>query len=226
MTSTRPASIADNLRSVRQRIARAAERAGRSPDDVTLVAITKGMSADAVRQAFQAGVRQFGENRLQEAQPKLAALADLRPQSTWHMVGHLQSNKVKASIQVFDIIQSVDSVRLGEALDKRAEGPIPVFLEVNVSGEATKYGFRPGELGEAFRHLDGCRNLQIRGLMTIAPLLPDPEMARPVFRKLRELAQGLGVRELSMGMTNDFEMAVEEGATLVRIGTAIFGPRG
>ena len=218
-------SIADNLRSVRERIARAAERAGRPSGDVTLVAVTKDVDATSVREAFQAGLNQFGENRLQEAERKLAALADLRPDSTWHMVGHLQSNKVKNSIQVFDIIQSIDSVRLGEALDARAEKSVPVLLEVNVAGEASKYGFRPDELTEAVERLGHCPNLDIRGLMTIAPMDPDPEAARPVFRKLRELARELALRELSMGMTNDFEVAVEEGATMVRIGTAIFGPR-
>ena len=218
-------SIADNVRSVEERIAAAAQRAGRAASEVTLVAVTKGMDAASVREAFQAGVRQLGENRLQEAEGKLPALQDIRAATTWHMIGHLQTNKVKSSIQVFDIIQSVDSVRLGEALDKRDDGPVRVFLEVNVSGEASRSGFRPGEVAAALEEMRRCRHLDIRGLMTIAPMVDEPEQARPVFRELRQLGKRLGLSELSMGMTGDFEVAVEEGATMVRVGTAIFGPR-
>lgn len=215
-------AIADNIRAVQQRIARAAERAGRPVLDVTLLAVTKSADAAGIREAFDAGLTQFGESRVQDAQRKLQALADLRGQTTWHMVGHLQRNKVKTSIQVFDIIQSIDSVRLGELLDEKAEGAIPVFLEVNVAREPSKHGFDPEDLPAALEHLSRCRKLEIRGLMTVAPMVPEPQEVRPVFRTLRELAVRSGLRELSMGMSSDFEVAVEEGATLVRIGTAIF----
>ncbi len=218
-------SIADNILAVQTRVAAAARRAGRRPEDVTLVAVSKGHPASAVREAYAAGLRHFGENRVQEAEGKLAALSDLRPQVTWHMVGHLQTNKAKAALQLFDIIQSVDSVRLGETLDAKATRPVGVFLEVNVAGEATKGGLPPDQVAETLKALSRCPNLRVGGLMTIAPLVEDPEETRPVFRRLRELARGLGLSGLSMGMTNDFEVAVEEGATIVRIGTALFGPR-
>lgn len=212
------------LQSILLRIARAAERAHRSTSDVTLIAVTKTIAPPDIEQAFRLGVRHFGENRVQAAQRKLAELADLRPHMTWHMVGNLQSNKAKISTEVFDIIQSVASVDLGERLDGLLERPMPVCLEVNVAEEATKHGFRPAEVAGAWKRLRRCRNLDVRGLMTIAPLAADPEQARPVFRRLRELASDLGLAGLSMGMTNDFDVAIEEGATMVRIGRAIFGP--
>ena len=218
-------SIADNILAVQTRVAAAARRAGRCPEDVTLVAVSKGHPASAVREAYAAGLRHFGENRVQEAEGKLASLRDIRSQVTWHMVGHLQTNKAKAALQLFDIIQSVDSVRLGETLDAKATGPVGVFLEVNVAGEASKGGLPPDQVAETLKALSRCPNLRVGGLMTIAPLVEDPEETRPVFRRLRELARGLGLSGLSMGMTNDFEVAVEEGATIVRIGTALFGPR-
>lgn len=218
-------SIADNILTVQTRVAAAARRAGRRPENVTLVAISKGHPASAVREAYAAGQRHFGENRVQEAESKLAALPDLRPHVTWHMVGHLQTNKAKVALQLFDIIQSVDSARLGETLDAKATRPVGVFLEVNVAGEASKGGLPPDQVAETLKALSRCPNLRVGGLMTIAPLVEDREETRPVFRRLRELAEGLGLGGLSMGMTNDFEVAVEEGATIVRIGTAIFGPR-
>lgn len=216
-------SIAENIASVQRRIALAARRSGRRPEHVTLVAITKGADAAAVREAHAAGLRDFGENRLQEAQGKLAALSDIRAATTWHMVGHVQTNKARSCIDLFDIIHSIDSIHLGEALDRRAEAPVAGFLEVNVTKEATKHGFSPEDLPGAFEGLSRLRHLDIRGLMTVAPMARDPETARPIFHELRELANRLGLAGLSMGMTNDFEVAVEEGATLVRIGGAIFG---
>jgi pyridoxal phosphate enzyme (YggS family) len=220
-------TIAERLEALRLRIAEACRRSGRSPEEVTLVAVAKGFPADTVREGAAAGLRHFGENRVQEAQAKLPLLADLSPRPTWHMVGHLQSNKVKTALGLFDIIHSVDSLHLAEAISKRAPLPVrvPVLLEVNVSGEAAKYGFSVEGLpaqAEAIRNLPG---LDVRGLMTVAPLTEDPEQVRPVFRRLRGLAETLGLRELSMGMTDDFEVAVEEGATIVRIGRAIFGER-
>ena len=221
------ATVAERLQAVRLRIADACARAGRSPDEVTLVAVTKGFPPEAVREAAAAGVRHFGENRIQEAQAKLPALGDLSPKPTWHMVGHLQTNKVKTALNLFDIIQSVDSFHLAEAINRRAPQPnrVPVRLEVNVAAEPAKYGFSPDELpsqAEAIRRLPG---LDVRGLMTVAPMTDDREQLRPIFRRLRQLAQSLQLPELSMGMTDDFETAVEEGATIVRVGRAIFGER-
>ena len=221
------ATVAERLQAVRLRIADACARTGRSPDEVTLVAVTKGFPPEAVREAAAAGVRHFGENRIQEAQAKLPALGDLSPKPTWHMVGHLQTNKVKTALNLFDIIQSVDSFHLAEAINRRAPQPdrVPVLLEVNVAAEPAKYGFSPDELpsqAEAIRRLPG---LDVRGLMTVAPMTDDREQLRPIFRRLRQLAQSLQLPELSMGMTDDFETAVEEGASIVRVGRAIFGER-
>ncbi len=220
-------TIAERLEAVRLRIAEACRRSGRPPDEVTLVAITKGFPPEAVREGAAAGLRHFGENRVQEAQAKLPLLADLTPRPLWHMVGHLQTNKVKTALGLFDIIHSVDSLHLAEAISRRAPQSVrvPVLLEVNAAGEAAKYGFSAEELpaqAEAVRSRPG---LDVRGLMTVAPLTESTEEVRPVFRRLRALAEPLGLRELSMGMTDDFEVAVEEGATIVRIGRAIFGER-
>ncbi len=220
-------TIAGRLEAVRLRIASSCLRGGRSPDEVTLVAVTKGFPPEAVREAAAAGLRHFGENRVQEARAKLPFLRDLSPRATWHMVGHLQTNKVKTALDLFDIIHSVDSLRLAEAISRRAPQPdrVPVLLEVNVAADPAKYGFSPQELphqAEAIRRLPG---LDLRGLMTVTPMTDDPEQVRPVFRSLRQLARSLNLPELSMGMTDDFEPAVEEGATIVRIGRAIFGER-
>jgi hypothetical protein len=206
-------------------MAQACERSHRSPDEITLVAITKGVEVPAIRAAFDCGIRDFGENRVQEAEEKIAQLADLKPHVTWHMVGHLQSNKAKAAVELFDIIHSVDSVKLAEILSRRAENPLAVLLEINVSGEATKGGFSVSEIIAAAKGIRQLPNLKMMGLMTVAPFVADPEEVRPVFRKLRELRDSLGLEHLSMGMTDDFEVAIEEGATMLRIGRAIFGER-
>jgi pyridoxal phosphate enzyme (YggS family) len=221
------ATIAERLEAVRLRIAEACHRVGRSPDEVTLVAVVKGFPPEVVREGAAAGIRDFGENRVQEAQAKLPHLADLSPRPAWHMIGHLQSNKVKTALNLFDIIQSVDSLHLAEAISRRGppSAPLPILLETNVAGDPAKYGFSPEELpaqAEAIRRLPG---LDVRGLMTVAPLAEDADELRPVFRRLRDLARSLDLPELSMGMTDDFEVAVEEGATIVRIGRAIFGER-
>lgn len=217
--------IEDKVREVRFRIARACQRSHRSPDEVTLVAITKGVSAETIRCAFHCGIRHFGENRVQEAETKLAQLSDLRSEITWHMVGHLQTNKAKKALELFDIIHSVDSLRLAEVLSRRAGRTFPVLLQVNVSGETSKSGFSVAEVAVALDTISQLPNIKVIGLMTIAPLSIDPEVVRPVFRKLRELRDQLGLEHLSMGMSDDFEVAVEEGATMVRIGRAIFGER-
>ena len=217
--------IEANIGEVQRRIARACERSHRSPGEIMLVAITKGTDVPAIRVAFGSGIRDFGENRVREAEGKIAQLTDLKPNVTWHMVGHLQSNKAKSAVELFDIIQSVDSVRLADILNRRAQKTLPVLLEVNVSGEATKGGFSIVETEAAVKAIKQSPNLKVIGLMTVAPFMADPEEVRPVFRKLRELRDSLGLEHLSMGMTDDFEVAVEEGATMLRIGRAIFGER-
>ena len=218
-------TIEQNVRYVERSIAGACERAGRSPDDVTLIAVTKTIGIPAIEAAFNAGIRNFGENRVQEAQPKIEQLASLRPSLIWHMVGHLQTNKAKTAMDIFDIIHSVDSLRLAETLSQRSQNKLPVLIEVNVSGEATKSGFLLPEADEAVKRIGRLPNIEVEGLMTIAPWGSDAEEVRPIFRRLRQLGDALGLRHLSMGMTDDFEVAIEEGATLVRIGRAIFGER-
>ncbi|HEX75810.1 MAG TPA: YggS family pyridoxal phosphate-dependent enzyme [Dehalococcoidia bacterium] len=217
--------IEANIQELQRRITQACERSHRLPSDITMVAVAKGFPASAVKAAFDCGVRDFGENRVQEAERKIGQLPDLKADVTWHMVGHLQSNKAKAAVELFDIIHSVDSTRLAGILNRRAQGTLPVLLEVNVSGEATKSGFAVEEVVEAVEEVRRLPNLELNGLMTIAPLAANPEEVRPVFRKLRELQYSLGLEHLSMGMTDDFEVAIEEGATILRIGRAIFGNR-
>lgn len=227
-------AIARNVREVLDRIARAASRAGRRPEAIRLVAVTKTVPAERIRAAVDAGVRLFGESRLQEALPKIEALrgCDVR----WHFIGRLQRRKVKAVVGTFAMIHSVDSLDLATEIDRRAgEAGLrqDVLLEINVGGEATKTGFSPDEAANAITALDALPNVAVRGLMAIPPPGPDAEASRGYFRAMRELATSLAGRslrwvrmeELSMGMTGDFEVAVEEGATMVRIGTAIFGAR-
>lgn len=217
--------IAAGIVRVQERIRRACERAGRDPSTVTLVAVTKGVAPQQVEAAHRAGVYHFGENRVQEAQVKLPLLAHLTPPPTWHMVGHLQTNKVKTALTLFHTVHSVDSVRLAQALSQRAAGALSIFLEVNLSGEDTKYGFSPEGVARAVEEITPLPHLEVRGLMTVAPMTADPHSLRPLFQRLSHLRDSLGLKELSMGMTDDFEVAVEEGATVVRIGRAIFGER-
>jgi pyridoxal phosphate enzyme (YggS family) len=214
-----------NIRDVQKRIVRACERSHRSPDEITLVAVTKGFEMSAIKAAFDLGITNFGENRVQEAEGKMARLTGLRPSTTWHMVGHLQSNKARPAVELFDIIHSVDSVKLAGILNRLAQEPLPVLLEVNVSGEPTKEGFSEDEVKTAIKEIRQLNNLKLLGLMTVAPWTSEPEEVRPVFRKLKELRDVLGLKHLSMGMTDDFEVAIEEGATMLRIGRAIFGDR-
>jgi pyridoxal phosphate enzyme (YggS family) len=218
-------SIEANLEQVRRRIDQACQRAGRSPEEITIVAVTKGVSPTAIQSAFRAGVRHFGENRVQETQAKREQLLGLEPRPTWHFMGHLQTNKVGAALRLFDIIHSVDSLRLAEALSQRVQGKIPILLEVNIAGEATKGGFLPAQLEAAFREISRLPGLEVKGLMTVAPQAASPEEVRPFFREMRRLAEALKLVELSMGMSDDFEVAVEEGATMVRLGRVIFGQR-
>ena len=226
--------IADRVAAVRERIARAAERASRPPDDITLVAVSKTFPAEAVRAAFAAGVRHFGENRVQEASAKIDALADLRSRGLkWHLIGHLQSNKGRKAVSLFDVVQSVDSVALAERLARAAKESgraRRVLVQVDLAGETTKSGLPEADLTEALRRMGGLDGLQVTGLMVLPPYL-GPEEVRPYFRRLRILRDEavreglLGGSDLSMGMSHDFEAAVEEGATIVRVGTAIFGAR-
>jgi pyridoxal phosphate enzyme (YggS family) len=217
--------VPSNLARVRERIAAACCRADRSPDEVTLVGVTKGFPPEVIAEACAAGLEDAGENRVQEAAHKIEALAARGVRPRWHLVGHLQTNKVGAALELFAIIHSIDSLRLAEAMDRRAQHTVPVLLEVNVAGEATKHGFAPDEVASAVSGVGALPNLDLRGLMTVAPAVDDPEAVRPVFRRLRELRDANGLAELSMGMTDDFEVAIEEGATMVRVGRAIFGER-
>lgn len=217
--------ISQNLLDVEQRVAQAAQRAGWPPGEITIVAVTKGLTAQAIDAALEAGIRHIGENRVQEAMEKKARLSKLQICPTWHMVGHLQTNKVKTAVEIFDIIHSIDSLRLAEALSGRARNTIPVLLQVNISKEEPKSGFSEAELPKAVEDITLLPRLEVKGLMTIAPLVGDPEEVRPIFRRLRELGDSLRLKHLSMGMSDDFEVAVEEGATMVRIGRAIFGKR-
>lgn len=189
------------------------------------MAVSKGVPTEAVAAAYAAGQRDFGENRVQEAAAKILALAAQGVRPRWHLVGHLQTNKVKTALGLFAIIHSVDSVRLAEAISRRASGPVPILIEVNVAHEASKFGFSPDDVEAALKSITVLPHLDVQGLMTVAPQVDDPEAVRPIFRQLRTLRDRLGLRELSMGMTDDFEVAVEEGATMVRVGRAIFGPR-
>ena len=214
--------IAQNLQVIERRITEAAHRAGRSPDEITLIAVTKGLTAQVVEDALKAGVRHIGENRVQEAWQKIGHLSNLQSHPTWHMIGHLQTNKVKTAVDIFDIIHSIDSLRLAQALSGRAKKPITVLLQVNIAQEEPKSGFSEIELSKAMVEITRLPALEIKGLMTIAPLVSNPEEVRPIFRRLRELRDSLGLEHLSMGMSDDFEIAVEEGATMLRIGRAIF----
>jgi pyridoxal phosphate enzyme (YggS family) len=217
--------VAGRIAAVRERIARACARAGRVPDEVALVGVSKTHGPEAVAAAHAAGLRDFGENRVQEAAPKIEALRARGISPAWHLVGHLQTNKVTVALACFDILHGVDSVRLAEAISRRATRPVKLLLEVNVAGESSKFGLAPEETPAAAGAVARLPNIDLLGLMTVAPQAAEPEDVRGVFRRLRALRDALGLRELSMGMTDDFEVAVEEGSTLVRVGRAIFGER-
>jgi len=217
--------IRASLERVRERIARAAERAGRRPDDVLLVGVSKTVDVERIRRAIDAGLGILGENRVQEARGKIAALG--RPVE-WHLIGHLQTNKTKDALELFDLIHSLDRVELARELDRRAQArgrAVEALVQVNVAAEATKGGWPPDALEAALEALAGLAHVKVRGLMAMPPEAARADDSRPWFRRLRALAERHGLRELSMGMSGDFEVAVEEGATMVRVGTAIFGPR-
>lgn len=227
-------TIAERLISVRSRMEAAAIRSGRTPHDVRLVAVSKTKPASAIREAVSAGVDIIGENYIQEARDKFNALSDLDIQ--WHFIGHLQSNKAKYAVRMFDLIHSVDSYKLAAELNKQARkiGKLQrILVQVNISGETTKWGTSESKAVDLVSEIATLENLKIEGLMTMPPFFDAPEQARPYFAALRRLAARIqseggdsaSTNELSMGMTGDFEVAIEEGATLVRIGTAIFGAR-
>jgi pyridoxal phosphate enzyme (YggS family) len=217
--------IAARLDAVRGRMAAACDRASRDVSGVTLVAVSKTHEAQRIADAYAAGQRDFGENRVQEGAAKVEELRAAGLAPTWHLIGHLQTNKVRAALEHFDILHGVDSERLAKAIGARAERPVKVLLEVNVAGETSKEGVAATDAPAVAAAIGRIPNIELAGLMTVAPMVDDPEDVRPVFRTLRELRDTIGLRELSMGMTDDYEVAVEEGATIVRVGRAIFGPR-
>lgn len=226
------AGVDARIRSVLDRIAHAAERAGRDPASVTLVGATKGVEATRVRDAVAAGLHDLGENQIQEALPKIAAVG---PGPRWHFIGHLQRNKARLAAGPFVLIHSIDGLRVAQAVDRAAgsaDRRVAVLVQVNVAGQATRSGVAPGGVEELVAAMRACDHLAPVGLMTMAPMAADPEDVRPIFRRLRELRDRLRIGiageqfcELSMGMSDDYEVAIEEGATLVRIGRAIFGAR-
>ena len=230
-------SIAENISHVRERIAAAARRAGRNADEITLMGVSKTFPAEAIREAYAAGVRVFGENRVQEFAGKVEALRDLSD-ARWHLIGHLQTNKAAKAVELFDAIDTVDSVRAAEKLNSSAGSStktLAILIEINIGGEVAKSGVAPDsdELEKILSGASGWENLQVRGLMTVPPYTDDPQKARPYFQMLRKIRDRVASRRLprvgmdvlSMGMSHDFEIAIEEGSTCVRVGTAIFGER-
>jgi PLP dependent protein len=230
-------AVTEKLALIQNRIAAAAQRAGRNPGDITLMAVSKTFPPELIREAYSAGLRQFGENRVQEFSAKREALRDLHG-AQWHMIGHLQTNKAAKAAELFMAIDSVDSLRLAQKLDdagQRLGTTLGALIEINAGGEAAKsgLGFDSAELETLLRAAPSLKHLEFRGLMTVPPFLDDPEQVRPWFRKLRELRDRIAARQLpevnmnvlSMGMSHDFEVAIEEGSTCVRLGTAIFGDR-
>jgi len=224
-------TIKNNLEIINEKIKKAALKANRNPEEIKLVAVTKTATIEQIKEAISAGVKIIGENKVQEAKEKYQILsADIE----WHLVGHLQTNKVKYAIEIFDLIHSVDSIKLAKEIDRRSLqfGMITnVLVEVNVSGEETKYGIKPEEVEPFLKEISEFSRIKVRGLMTITPIAEDKEEVRPYFRKLRELFEKIKIKNiknirmdyLSMGMTEDFEVAIEEGANMVRIGRGIFG---
>lgn len=227
--------LIENVQAVYKRIACAALKSERNPEEIRLIAVTKGVDRDIISEAIEIGLRDFGENRVQSALQKVPELKGSFRKSnvSWHLIGHLQRNKAKVAVELFDVIHSLDSLELAEYIDKQAGriGKIQrVLIQVKLSHEESKHGIDKESLPDLLKGLTGLGNLHAEGLMTIPPYFNDPEKSRPYFRELRELRDyaeksGFGLRELSMGMSNDFEVAIEEGATMVRVGTAIFGDR-
>jgi pyridoxal phosphate enzyme (YggS family) len=216
-------NLRERLAAVRERIGRAAARARRDPAEITLLAVTKLFPAAAIREAYALGLREFGENYVREFERKAPEVADLNG-ARFHLIGHLQSNKSNKAAELFQVIQTVDSPKLARRLNDAGRA-LDIMLEVKLSEEEAKSGADPEELAELIEAVRGCDNLRLLGLMTMPPWTEDPEASRPYFRRLRELAERHGLRQLSMGMSHDLEAAIEEGATCVRVGTALFGER-
>jgi pyridoxal phosphate enzyme (YggS family) len=216
-------TLEQRLAVVKLRMAQAAERARRDPAEITLLAVTKVFPASVIRAAYALGLRDFGENYVQEFETKMPEVADLG-EARFHLIGHLQANKSRRAAEIFHAVQTVDSAKLARRLEETAK-PLDIMLEVKVSAEQAKAGAAPEELPEVIAAVRGCAHLRLLGLMTMPPWSGDAEPSRPYFRRLRELAEQHGLRHLSMGMSHDFETAIEEGATFVRIGTALFGRR-
>lgn len=224
-------SLADNLNSIQQRIRDACDRCDRVPNSVTLLAVTKTHPPDAIAEALNVGITCFGENKVQEAKAKIP---NCPGRARWHFIGHLQSNKCRDAVELFEVIESVDSLALAQEINKRAEAAaktMPVLLEINVAGEASKFGYKPEKLLAELRALNELPRIEIHGLMAVPPWSAEPEDSRPHFRRLRELKSeceqtlGAPLPHLSMGMSGDFDVAIEEGASIIRVGTALFGPR-
>jgi PLP dependent protein len=216
-------SLTHNLSAVEERLAKVLARTGRKRDGITLLAVTKVFPAAVIEEAYALGLREFGENYVQEFETKSPLVKHLDG-ARFHLIGHLQSNKARRATELFDVIQTVDSAKLARRLDEPAK-PLDIMLEVKLSPEQSKEGASPEELPQLIETVRGCPNLRLRGLMTMPPWSDDPEPTRPYFRKLRELAEAHRLSELSMGMSHDFEVAVEEGSTCIRVGTALFGRR-
>ena len=216
--------LPDRLAEVESRIQAAAQRAGRARSDITLVAVTKKFPPAVIREAYQTGLRIFGENYVQEFETKQPALVDL-PGAEFHLIGHLQSNKARPAAGLFQVIETVDSEKLARRLDAAAVHPIEVMIEVKLSEEESKEGTAPGDVPPLIQAIRSLPNLRLTGLMTMPPWSDDPEVTRPYFQRLAELGRRHGLKKLSMGMSHDFEAAIEEGATHIRVGTALFGPR-
>ena len=218
-------NTAKNIEGVKTRIRTAAEKAGRSANDIKLVAVTKTATVDQIKEILDCGIKDLGENRIQAAIPKIESLS-AHQGIRWHMIGHLQTNKVKKAIELFSLIHGVDSLNLAQEINKDAvqKGIVfPVLLEVNVAGEGSKFGIKPQEAKAFLRACDSLPNINVEGLMAMAPFSDDPEDSRPHFKKMSLLKADLGLKYLSMGMSQDFEVAIEEGADIIRVGTAIFG---
>jgi pyridoxal phosphate enzyme (YggS family) len=223
--------IKENIHKLQERMAQAAQRVGRDVDEISIVAVAKTVPLEKIKEAISCGVKIIGENRVQEARQKFTHIGS---KVEWHMVGHLQTNKVKDALRIFSMIHSLDSLRLAREIEKRAEHPINCLIEINTSEEKTKFGITPESLLSFFASIKDLEKVNVIGLMTIGPgwATSDPEVSRPCFRLLHDLADRLTEEFnmpfpiLSMGMTSDFEVAIEEGSTMVRVGTALFGPRG
>ena len=235
MSRNFPNPIARNIQRILERVTRTAESCGRRPEEITLLAISKTFPCEAIEAAIEAGIRRFGESRVQEAETKIPYFADM-PKPEWHLVGHLQSNKARRAVELFDVIQSVENVKLAERISQAAVDLgkiIPVLLQVDLGNEETKFGAQPDEVRKIIEAISGLKGIRLDGLMTLPPYFENQEDARPYFQRLRELGEKLeseqpgclGKRHLSMGMSHDFEAAIHEGATIIRVGTSIFGTR-